>query len=81
MAQADSEFVEYLLELMKPIGAVRAKRMFGGYGLFLEGLMFALVADDRLYFKVGDSNLADFEQRGLGAFTCLVPASYGLGLI
>lgn len=61
-------FVEYLLELLQPLPGVTAKRMFGSYGLFREGLMFGLVADDTLYLKVDEQNRADFEERGLGPF-------------
>lgn len=47
-----NEFVEYLLELLEPSGGVRAKAMFGGFGIYRDNLMFGLVADDILYFKV-----------------------------
>jgi DNA transformation protein len=62
------EFVEYLLELMQPLGPVSAKAMFGGYGIYIDELMFALVANDVLYFKTGETNRTDFEQRGLQPF-------------
>lgn len=42
--------------------------MFGGAGLYCDGLFFALVADDVLYFKVDDSNRADYEAAGMGPF-------------
>jgi DNA transformation protein len=42
--------------------------MFGGAGLYLDGLFFALVADDVLYFKVDDSNRKDFEAADMGPF-------------
>jgi DNA transformation protein len=63
-----SETVEHLLELMKPFGAVTAKSMFGGWGLYREGLFFALVADDVLYLKVDDETRATFEAAGLEPF-------------
>ena len=41
----EKEFTSYVVDLMQSIGPVNAKAMFGGYGIFLEGLMFGLVAD------------------------------------
>lgn len=43
--------------------------MFGGFGVFLEGLMFGLVADNELYLKVDSENRPDFEDLGLQAFS------------
>ena len=63
-----SEFVEYLTELFREFGEVKAKRMFGGHGLYHEGLMFGLVADDTLYLKVDEETVGQFEIRGLEAF-------------
>jgi len=42
--------------------------MFGGYGIFHQGKMFALVADSRLYFKVDDSTRQAFEVAGSARF-------------
>lgn len=63
-----SETVEHLLELMRPWGAVTAKSMFGGWGLYREGLFFALVADEVLYLKTDDETRAAFEAQGLEPF-------------
>lgn len=66
---AERDFVDYLLELLYNFPDVTAKRMFGGYGIFRDGLMFGLVADSTLYFKVDAENKPDFEERGLEPFT------------
>lgn len=50
MKQA-SEFVEHLSEVFRPFGAIRSRRMFGGYGIYHQELMIGLVADDTLYLK------------------------------
>ena len=67
------EYVEFLLEQLQRCGidsfALTARRMFGGHGLFFEGIMFALIADDELYLKLGDDNTADFERAGLPRFS------------
>lgn len=61
-------FIALLQELMAPWAPVQARRMFGGYGLYREGLMFALVADDVLYMKVDDANEPQFRAAGSRPF-------------
>lgn len=63
-----SDFVSHILDLLAGWGGVSARRMFSGYGLFRSGIMFALIADDRLYFKVDARNRGDFEAAGTGPF-------------
>jgi len=63
-----SEYVEYLLEMLQPLGEIRAKSMFGGWGLYADELFFALIAEETLYFKVDDINCPEFEERGLKPF-------------
>jgi DNA transformation protein len=63
-----AEYRDYLLEALEPLGGVSARRMFGGAGLFKDGLMFALIADDVLYLKADDANRPDFETAGQGPF-------------
>ncbi|OBS09768.1 TfoX/Sxy family protein [Acidihalobacter prosperus] len=65
----DSEFVAYVLELMQPLGPVRARRMFGGHGLFLDDRMFALIVHGTLYLKTDDQNRKAFERHGLPPFS------------
>ena len=65
----EKEFVAYVVELMQSIGPVRAKAMFGGHGIFLEDLMFGLVADSVLFLKVDKQTENNFKVRGLEAFT------------
>ncbi len=63
-----SEYTDYLLEQLHSLGPVACRRMFGGYGLFLDELMFAIVADDMLYLKTDSENKPAFEERGLEPF-------------
>jgi DNA transformation protein len=57
-----------LIERLTPLGAVAARPMFGGHGLYLDGLMFGLVWQDSVYFKVDDHNRGRFEAAGMSAF-------------
>lgn len=45
------ETVDFVLDQMAPAGAVSARKMFGEYGIYLDGKMFALVCDDQLFVK------------------------------
>jgi DNA transformation protein len=65
----DTEYIAYLKDLLGDFGNVVIKRMFGGHGVFRDGLMFALVTDDVLYFKVDDDNRPRFEQHDLPQFS------------
>ena len=69
VSKEEKEFVLYVVDLMQSIGSVRAKGMFGGHGIFLEGLMFGLIADSALYLKVDKETENEFKDRGLEAFT------------
>lgn len=62
------EYMTYVIDQLEAVGPVQARRMFGGAGLYLDGLFFALIADDVLYFKVDDSNRSDYEDAGMGPF-------------
>ena len=69
MSASEKQFVDYVVDLMQSIGPVHAKHMFGGHGIFIDDLMFALVADSTLYLKVDAESEADFRARGLEAFS------------
>ena len=69
LTDEQKQYIAYLLELMQSIGEVYARPMFGGHGIFLDKLMFALVADGVLYFKVDAQSSEDFKQRNLEAFS------------
>lgn len=55
-------------ELLGGVVPIRTKAMFGGVGIYSEDLIFALIAEDKLYFKVSDLNRADYEAAGMGPF-------------
>ena len=45
------EFVEFITEQLREAGDVRARPMFGEYGLYCGGVFFAVICDDQLFVK------------------------------
>ena len=63
-------FHEYIMQdLLHHIPGISSRAMFGGYGIYKDGFIFALIADDELYFKVDELNIAGFEKAGSEPFT------------
>ena len=64
-----SDFADYVAQdLLAGLPGVRARAMFGGYGIYQNDVMFAIIVDDTLYFKVDDSNRKDYEKLGSKPF-------------
>ena len=59
---ASDSFAEFLREQLAPLGRITMRRMFGKTGVFCDGLMFAMVTEDTLYFRVDDDNSAAFAE-------------------
>lgn len=62
------EYAQFVQEVFQQFGPVSIRRMFGGYGIFHEGLMFGLVSRETLYLKTDAGNVSHFDTLGLGAF-------------
>ena len=60
--------MDYVIDQLAGWGEVSARRMIGGAGLYCDGVMFGLIADDVAYLKVDDSNREDFIKAGSSAF-------------
>ena len=61
--------IEYVQGQLERFGPVTIKKMFGGAGVYADGLFFGLIdSNDAFYLKVDDSNRADYEARGSNAF-------------
>ena len=67
---AKSHFVEYVVEdLLNGMDGVSARAMFGGHGIYREGVIFGIVVEDTLYFKVDETNRKDYEAAQSRPFT------------
>jgi DNA transformation protein len=59
---ASASFAEFLREQLASLGHLTMRRMFGKTGVFCDGLMFGMVTDDTLYFRVDVHNRAAFRE-------------------
>jgi TfoX/Sxy family transcriptional regulator of competence genes len=55
---SDKEFVDFVLDQIENAGEITAKKMFGEYGVFSNGKIFALICDNKLFIKPTDSGRA-----------------------
>ena len=72
------EYLEYVKDQLQVVGTITAKKMFGGAGLYLESVFFALIANDVLYFKVDETNQPDYEAEGMNPFRPYGKESYAM---
>jgi gluconokinase len=66
---ASPEFLTFLRDQLAPLGHVTTRRMFSGAGVYCDGVIFALLLRDTLFFKVDDGNRAAYEAEGLQPFS------------
>jgi DNA transformation protein and related proteins len=59
---------EFIIELFARFRPVTVKRMFGGAGVFVEGLAFAVAFDSVIYLRVDEASIPDFEREGSKPF-------------
>jgi len=66
---ADDSFKEFVLDQLNALPDLRAKAMFGAYGLYSDGKFFAIMDEGRLFFKTDAASQADYTTRGMSPFT------------
>ena len=65
---ASESFIQHVKDALSGLGPVSVRRMFGGAGVYADGVMFGLIADDALYLKADDVSRQAFEAEGAGPF-------------
>lgn len=75
MAKPPDPFHEFVTELFAPMGPVSIRRMFGGAGVFRDGLMFALLADETIFLKCDPALREDLEAEGSAPFVWIKPST------
>jgi DNA transformation protein len=74
MPKAPDPFHEFVAELFQPLGAVTIRRMFGGAGVYKDGVMFALLANDVIYLKADAALRKALMEEGCEPFIWIRPA-------
>ncbi|HEY2344274.1 MAG TPA: TfoX/Sxy family protein [Xanthomonadaceae bacterium] len=66
--RTDEAFIAHLHELLDPLGRVAARAMFGGWGLYLDGIIVGIVDEGRLYLKTDAESQPEFAAAGSAPF-------------
>lgn len=74
MPKPPDPFHEFVHELLAGLGPVTVRRMFGGAGVFQDGVMFALLADDQIYLKADAGLRTDLMAEGAEPFLWTRPS-------
>ena len=72
------EYITYVIDQLGSLGPVTARRMFGGAGIYLDQLCFAIIVDDVLFFKVNNANRPDYEDAGMEPFVPFEDKPYAM---
>lgn len=64
----EPEFIRYLRDQLRRWSPVEIRRMFGGHGIFRDGVMFALIHDETLYLRSDEATRPAFAAAGMGPF-------------
>lgn len=73
------EFREFVLEQLSSYGPVTARSMFGGYGLYAQGVLFALLDDDAMFLRTDETGRPEFEAAGSRPFAPIPGAKPMMG--
>lgn len=62
-------YLEYVKDVLEPFEPIIYRKMFGGYGIYKNGLIFAIILEDELYFKSDESSEDFYSQHNSKQFT------------
>lgn len=60
----DKPILKDSLRLLSSLGKITSRSMFGGFGVFIDDTMFALVVQDRLHLRASDNTINLFKDQG-----------------
>ena len=57
---SSKEMADYICDQLSGAGEITYKKMFGEYGLYCDGKLFANVSDDQLFIKITEAGRSLF---------------------
>ncbi|CAM2951893.1 TfoX/Sxy family DNA transformation protein [Vibrio ordalii] len=60
----DKPILKDSMRLFEQLGRVKSRSMFGGFGIFVDDTMFALVVNDKLHIRADDLSTSRFKEQG-----------------
>jgi DNA transformation protein and related proteins len=66
--KSSDAFTTFVLDQLEGLGAVVPRAMFGGVGLYCDGVFFGIIAADVLYLKTDEANRTDYQRAGMHPF-------------
>ncbi|MDH3442905.1 MAG: TfoX/Sxy family protein [Deltaproteobacteria bacterium] len=68
MNKKDETFKDFVLDQLQGLDDVEARRMFGGFGLYQDETFFGIVHKGRLYFKIDETTVGEYQKRKMKPF-------------
>ncbi len=65
---ADDSLTQFVVDQLRALGPVEARSMFGGKGLYWREQIFGLIDQGRVYFRVADATVGNYQARGSRPF-------------
>ena len=68
------DFHDYIMhDVFSGMYGITSRPLFGGHGIYKDGVIFAIIVKDELYFKVGEKNRQDFNKYDSEPFRYTMP--------
>jgi len=68
MNKKDESFKDFVLDQLRELDDIDARRMFGGFGLYRDETFFGIIHKDRVYFKIDGSTVGEYRKRKMKPF-------------
>ena len=63
------KFLDQVMDKLAPHGPIKSRAMFGGYGIYYKEVIFALIVEGELYFRIDDETKSNYEKYQSKLFT------------